>query len=428
MHSVADKFRQLTPDHESTRDPLAWNGYNEALGKARELTGAPESVVYGHAVIGGVDVVLIEFDFRFLGGSVGTATGDRLVHAFATAREHRVAVVTLIATGGSRMQEGMFSLLQLQRVAAECQLNRESGVPHIAVLRNPSTGGVWASLGAGADIILGIAGAQVAFGGRRVRSPEDADHPAFTSEGQFEAGLIDAVVTPEDLKATLSAWLRLLTGGEPEPAEVPSSLGNKALPGSGWEAVQRARDPRRPRADAYLESYFDSYSLISGDRAGGTDDGVLCGFGRRAGRTIAFAAQAGTATRPAGYRTATRLITTADRLGIPVLTLIDTPGAANDAASEAGGLAASISGAFSAVAASRIPVTTLVIGEGGSGGALALAGAGRTWITPDAYFSVIGPQAAAAILKRDDVLDLADQLRLRPQDLLDLGIVDGISS
>jgi acetyl-CoA carboxylase beta subunit len=411
----------------SSPDPLSWPGYGEARARARELTGKPESVTFGRSTIGGTEVVRIEFDFRFLGGSVGTATGDRLVQAFATAREHGIPAVSLIATGGSRMQEGMFSLLQLQRVARECQVNRDSGIPHIAVLTDPTTGGVWASLGAGADLILGVAGAQVAFGGRRVRA--ETDHPAFTSEGQFTAGLIDAVVAPSAVTATVATWLELLTGGTPEPADVPKALGDQELPASGWEAVQRAQAPGRPRARAYLESYFDSYEFLSGDRAGGVDDGMLCGIGRRNGRSTAFAAQAGTATRPAGYRTATRLLTLADRLGIPVLTMIDTPGAANDSAAEAAGLASAISGVFAAVAASRIPVTSLVIGEGGSGGALALAGAGRTWITPDAYFSVIGPQAAAAILKLspESVPRLADRLHLRPQDLVRLGVLDGLA-
>nr|WP_225954495.1 carboxyl transferase domain-containing protein [Kibdelosporangium phytohabitans] len=408
---------------------MNWPGYEQARARARAVTGAEESVTYGQALIGDIDVMLIEFDFRFLGGSVGTATGGRLVHALSTARAHAIPVVSLLATGGSRMQEGMFALLQLQRVARECHLNQESGIPHVTVLRNPTTGGVWASLGASADVILATGGAQVAFGGRRVRSAEDADHPAFTATGQFAAGQVDEVVTPESLPDALSTWLELLTGGAPEPADVPKALGNADLPANGWEAVSRARDPRRPRAAAYLDAYFDTYRLISGDRAGGVDPGVLCGIGWRGGRSIAFAAQAGTATRAAGYRTVSRLITMADRLGIPVLTLIDTPGAANNPTEEAAGLAAAISSVFTAIAATQIPVTTLVIGEGGSGGALAMAGAGRTWITPDAYFSVIAPELAAAILKRDqnEATDLADQLHLRPQDLLNLGIVDGIA-
>jgi acetyl-CoA carboxylase carboxyl transferase subunit beta len=157
---------------------------------------------------------------------------------------------------------------------------------------------------------------------------------------------------------------------------------------------------------------------------------MLCGFGEHDGRTIAYAAQTGTATRPAGYRTAARLIRLADQLRIPVLTLVDTPGAANDAEAERQGAGAAIAELFGAVAAARTPVTTLLIGEGGSGGALALAAPGDTWATPDSYFSVIAPELAAAILKRpaSQVTATADQLRLRPQDLVDLGLIRGLVS
>jgi acetyl-CoA carboxylase carboxyl transferase subunit beta len=156
---------------------------------------------------------------------------------------------------------------------------------------------------------------------------------------------------------------------------------------------------------------------------------MLCGIGRRDGRTVAYAAQTGTANTPAGFRSATRLVHLADRLGIPVLTLIDTPGAANDASAERAGIGFAIAGLFAAIAGARVPVTTLVIGEGGSGGALALASPDRLWITPDGYFSVIEPRLAAAILRRDEteVPALAGRLRLRPQDLLDDGLVRGIA-
>lgn len=212
---------------------------------------------------------------------------------------------------------------------------------------------------------------------------------------------------------------------EPTP---PSTLGSPGLPGTGWDAVVRARASGRPRAEAYLRAYFDDREEISGDRCGGVDPGIRCGFGRREGRTIAFAAQCGTATRPAGFRTAARLVRLADRLGIPVLTLVDTPGAANDAAAERAGAGAAIADTFAALATARVPVTSLLIGEGGSGGALALAAPDRLWATPDSYFSVIAPELAAAILKRDEtqIHSTADQLRIRPQDLLELGVIRGI--
>lgn len=512
---VSDDFSEIPyPERQSKPDgPLAWQGYDASRARAAERTGEQESVICGTARVAGTRAVLIAFEFGFLGGSLGERTGDRLEAAYTYAREHRLPVVPLVATGGSRMQEGMLALTQLQRVARQSALTREAGLPQIAVLRDPTTGGGWATLGAGADVILALPGAQVGFAGSRVRPP-DADPSAYTAEAQVAAGAVDAVVRPEELRRTLGMWLRLLarpsdsaadatadghtteaapaprhpepgstastptdpTGAthptpqaEPgsanptppdatdtahpappvaptpgntdptptdpagaahptprtEPAPVPAPLGTTDLPATGWDAVRRARSVERPRAGAYLDAYFTHRAAVSGDRCGGTDLGMLCGFGERGGRTIAYAAQTGTATRPAGYRTATRLIRLADRLGIPVLTLVDTPGAANDAEAERQGAGAAIADLFTTVASASTPITTLLIGEGGSGGALALAAPGATYATPDSYFSVIAPELAAAILKRprEEVEATADQLRIRPQDLVELGVI-----
>ncbi|MFJ7073062.1 carboxyl transferase domain-containing protein [Streptomyces sp. NPDC098781] len=467
------------PEREYGPDgPLAWQGYDALRARAVRRTGEEESVVCGTGTIEGTRAVLIAFEFGFLGGSLGERTGDRLEAAYTYARARRLPVVPLVATGGSRMQEGMLALTQLQRVARQSTLTRAAGLPQIAVLRDPTTGGGWATLGAGADVILALPGAQVGFAGSRVRPPE-ADPAAYTAEAQLAAGAVDAVVRPGEVRRTLGLWLRLLAGatggggprawtsavtprlparpragagpapgtegaGEtsPDPRTVPSpalpahpapppppALGDPDLPGTGWEAVRRARSTDRPRAQAYLSAYFSHRATISGDRCGGADpEGMLCGFGEHEGRTVAYAAQTGTATRPAGYRTAARLIRLADRLGIPVLTLVDTPGAANDAEAERQGVGAAVADLFGAVAAARVPITTLLIGEGGSGGALALAAPGNTWATPDSYFSVIAPELAAAILKRgpEEVEATADQLRIRPQDLVELGLVRGV--
>ncbi|MGW0512010.1 carboxyl transferase domain-containing protein [Streptomyces olivaceoviridis] len=434
----ADSFREFAaPPRKSPPDgPLGWQGYDASRARAAARTGEQESVVCGTARVEGTRAVLIAFEFGFLGGSLGERTGDLLEAAYTHAREHRLPVVPLIATGGSRMQEGMLALTQLQRVARQSALTREAGLPQIAVLRDPTTGGGWATLGAGADIVLALPGAQVGFAGSRVRPP-DADPAAYTAESQLAVGSADAIVTPAELKGVLGRWLRLLAGHgagitpgvTPAAAPVPGALGRGGASGSGWEAVERARAVGRPRAHAYLDAYFDDRLPISGDRCGGTDPGgMLCGFGERDGRTVAYAAQTGTATRPAGYRTAARLIRLADRLGVPVLTLVDTPGAANDAEAERQGVGAAVAEVFGAVAAARVPITTLVIGEGGSGGALALAAPGNTWATPDSYFSVIAPELAAAILKRppEEVRPTADQLRIRPRDLVELGVVQGV--
>ncbi|MEU1032721.1 carboxyl transferase domain-containing protein [Streptomyces mirabilis] len=443
---AGDDFRELpVPMREFKPDgPLSWQGYDDSRRRALTRTGEDESVVCGTAVIGSTRVVLIAFEFGFLGGSLGERTGDRVEAAYTHARAHRLPVVSLVATGGSRMQEGMLALTQLQRVARQSALAREEGLPQIAVLRDPTTGGGWATLGAGADVTLALPGAQVGFAGSRVRPP-DADPAAYTAEAQVAAGAVDAVVREEELRETLTLWLTLLTapttdpgaeagpevevGPEVEPVPPPAALGAHGLPATGWDAVRHARSPERPRAAAYLDAYFSRRAAISGDRCGGSDDGMLCGFGSGpAGRTVAYAAQCGTATRPAGYRTAARLIRLAGRLGFPVLTLVDTPGAANDAQAERQGAGSAIADLFAAVATARTPVTTLVIGEGGSGGALALAAPGNTWATPDSYFSVIAPELAAAILKRpaSEVHDTADQLRIRPQDLVELGVIRGI--
>lgn len=411
-----------TPDFPAN-GPITWPGYDEALAATTTRTGEQESVLCGVAEIGGVPTVLVAFEFGFFGGSLGTRTGARIEQAFEQARALRLPVVSLVRTGGSRMQEGTPALLQLQRIARQLALTREAGLPHLAVLRDPTTGGGWATLGAGADVVLGLRGAQVGFAGSRVRPP------GYSVSQQFAAGLVDQLVHPDEVRVRLERWLRLVTSPAREPAVAPASLGCASLPETGWDAVQRARAPERPRAEAYLAAYFDWHEPISGDRCGGVDSGVLCGFGHRDGATIAYAAQCGTATRPAGFRTAARLVRLADRLGVPVLTLVDTPGAANDAAAEKAGIGAAIADMFTAVAAARVPVTTLLIGEGGSGGALAFAAADRLWVTPDSYLAVISPELAAAILKREpsQVRATADQLRLRPQDLVELGIARGVT-
>ncbi|MFJ1952060.1 carboxyl transferase domain-containing protein [Streptomyces microflavus] len=424
--------RTLPPD-----GPLGWAGYDAARERAAERTGEDESVVYGTGVVGDRECVLLSFEFGFLGGSLGQLTGDRLEAAYGLALTRRLPLVALVATGGSRMQEGMVALTQLQRVAAASTRLRAAGLAQIAVVRDPTTGGGWATVGAGADVVLALPGAQVGFAGSRVRPP-DADPYAYSAEGQFAAGQVDAVVPGAELPGTVALWLRALGAGgvgeeprsaAPLPRARPSSA--SGLPASGREAVERARSSQRPRAEAYLADYFTVRLPLHGDRCGSTDPGLLTGFGLRAdGQPVAYVAQCGTATRPAGYRAAARTIRLADRLGVPVLTLVDTPGAANDAEAERAGAGAAIADTFAAIAAARAPVTTLVIGEGGSGGALALAAPGNTHVTADSYFSVIAPELAAAILKRppEETGATADQLRLRPQDLVELGIARSIVS
>ncbi|MGP4112611.1 carboxyl transferase domain-containing protein [Streptomyces sp. 4N509B] len=424
---LAEGFTELPhrppADHTAPDGPIGWRGYDAARARAREQSGESEAVVCGVADVGGTEAVLVVFEFGFLGGSIGEATGDRIATAFTTARDLSLPVVSVIASGGSRLQEGMYALTQLQRIARQQVRLRTAGLAHLAVLAGPVTGGGWATLGAGADVRLALPGAQVGFAGARVRPP-DADPAAYTAEAKLAAGLVDRIVPRDQLRQAVARWLALLTTPALEPAPPPRALGTApGLPATGWDAVRRARTARRPRAEAYLDAYFTLREPLAS-----TDPGLLCGFGQRAGRTIAYVAQRGTPTQPAGFRAATRLLRLADRLSVPVLTLVDTPGAAADAAAEREGVGVAIAETISAVAAARVPVTTLLVGEGGSGGAVALTAAGRTWVTPDSYYSVVAPERALALLRRgpEQLRETADQLRLRPQDLVDLGLARGV--
>jgi len=440
LHIADSDSTDMFGDQVETPNPSGWPGYAEQIAAARQLTGSRYAVTTGMAKVAGQPCVLVGFDFSFLGGTVGVAEGARIARAFSVAVAERLPVVTVAATGGSRMQEGTNALIQMQEMAAAIAGARRAGIPHIAVAADPTTGGIWSSLVASADLLISVPGARVSFSGSRTR-PGGADPAAgqYLAEGQWAHGSLDVLAPAAELRGIVAAAIRLLSpgsrGGSGHRAPVPdwpgaghARGGVTALPPTAWAQVQAARSPDRARADRWLDRYFDETIQIRGDRCGGLDSGVWCGFGSHGGATIGYAAQTGTRVTAAGFRTATRLITLADRLGVPVLTLIDTPGAAAMPADEAAAVGPAIAELLVVVAASRVPITSVVIGEGVSGGALALASPDDLWIAENAYFAVTTPELAAAILKlRDaDVPALAGMLRLTPEDLLTRGIVRGI--
>jgi acetyl-CoA carboxylase carboxyl transferase subunit beta len=411
-------------------DPLGFPGYREQLQRTGQLAGASDSVTPACARIGGCPVIVAAFDFGFMGGSMGEATGRRLEAAIDLACRRRVLFVSITRSGGARMQEGMRSLLQMQRIAAALRRLRDAGVPHLSVARHPTTGGIWASLVSAADVIVAEEGATVAFSGARVRGVA-VDGAEFTALGKLDSGAVDVVCDADELGDTVERCTRVLSAclaTPPERCGLPAALEAGTAARSGWAAVRRARGADRPRSDAYLAAYFDEIMLVSGDRCGGRDLGMRCGIGLRDGQAVAFAAQTGSANSAAGFRTATRTLRLSDALRIPALTLIDTPGARNDARAEREGIGTAIAETFTAVASISVPVTTLLVGEGGSGGALALAAPGHMWAVPSSYFSVIAPEAAAAILHRDRhrAAEVADALRVGPKELVELGVVRGV--
>jgi acetyl-CoA carboxylase carboxyl transferase subunit beta len=424
-------------DEVAAGNPSGWPGYEKQLQSARNATGARHAVTTGVATVGGEPCVLVGFDFSFLGGSLGVAEGTRIARAFSVAMADRLPIVCVAASGGSRMQEGTSALVQFQAVSAAIAEARQSGIPHIAVAGDPTTGGVWASLIASADVIISVPGARVGFAGTRTR-PKKADprSPQYLADGKWSHGFADVLTQPPELRREVASAVRLLSprvpGDAPDPAPLPAwpitDDGGVTAATTAWDHVARARAPGRARADQWLADYFGHTLEIRGDRCGGVDTGLRCGFGSHAGTTIAFMAQTGGQTTPAGFRTAARLLELAGRLRLPVLTLIDTPGASATPADEAAGVGPAIAELFIAVAASPVPITSVVIGEGVSGGALALAAPGRLWIARDGYLAVTAPELAASILKlgADDVPEVADWLRLTPAELAGRGIVRGI--
>jgi acetyl-CoA carboxylase carboxyl transferase subunit beta len=437
-------------------NPSDWPGYARQLREARDSTGARHAVTTGRATVGGEPCVLIGFEFGFFGGSLGVAEGARIVRAFTVATSERLPVVSVAASGGSRMQEGTSALVQMQAIAAAIGAARRAGIPHIAVAGDPTTGGVWASLIASADVIIGVPGARVSFSGSRTRpAGADPESPDYYAEGKWARGFADALSPPHRLRPDVAAIIRLLSprsrgttpdrvpvpawpavpdrGADPgvRPADPGARPAGSGPPGPGadaWAQVSRARGPDRARADRWLAGYFDQAIEIRGDRCGGVDSGLRCGFGRHESTTIGYIAQTGQPVGAAGFRTATRLLALAARLGLGVLTLIDTPGAAAAPADEAAGVGPAIAELMIAVGSSPVPVTSVVIGEGVSGGALALASPTDLWLARDGYLAVTVPELAASILKlpADDVPQVARRLRLTPADLLARGIIRGV--
>jgi acyl-CoA carboxylase subunit beta len=422
-------------------NPSAWPGYPDQLRRARDATGARHAVTAAMATVGGQACVLVGFEFGFLGGSMGTAEGARIARAFSVAVAERLPVVCVSASGGSRMQEGTSALVQMQVVAAAIAGARRAGIPHVAVAGDPTTGGVWSSLIAGADVLISVPGARVSFSGSRTR-PAGADprSPEYLADGKWAHGFVDVLSPGPELRAEVAATVRLLSprsrGDPPRRAPLPpwpapdqDGPDQDGPPAAdAWTHVSRARSPGRVRADRWLAGYFEQTVEIRGDRCGGSDPGLRCGFGRHQGATIAYVAQTGVPSTPAGFRTATRLLDLAARFRLPVLTLIDTPGAAAAPADEAAGVGPAIAELFVAMASSPVPVTSVVIGEGVSGGALALASPDDLWIARDGYLAVTAPELASSILKlgTDRVPQVATWLRLTPAELASRRIVRGI--
>jgi acetyl-CoA carboxylase carboxyl transferase beta subunit/acetyl-CoA carboxylase carboxyl transferase alpha subunit len=402
-------------------DPLGFPGYPEQLRAAREKTGCTESVLVAEGTIGGASTIVISFEFSFLGGSMGVAAGERICRAFERAAERRIPVVALTASGGARMQEGMLALAQMPATLVARAKLAAAHQAFVCYLRNPTTGGVYASFASSADLLWAGPGATIGFAGPRVAETvtgEPLPEGSHTAESAYDACLVDELVEPDALRARIGA-LTSSAGSAEQLA--PDETVHRSL--DPWARVELARLGGRPTGSDFVDVVYPF-------RRGGCDESIIAGIAKVGSRSVVVIAQnrrnGHGRTMPAGFRRARRAIAIAERLGLPIVTFIDTPGADPSAPSEGAGVAHEISATFAALLAARVPTMCVVVGEGGSGGALALAACDRILILENAIFSVIAPEGAAAILRRSDIATIAGDLKLTASDLRDLGIADHV--
>ncbi|SDQ09930.1 acetyl-CoA carboxylase carboxyltransferase subunit alpha [Quadrisphaera sp. DSM 44207] len=453
-------FEELTVEPPAD-DPLGFTdsqAYPDRLRAARAATGEVEGAVVGAATLGGHPAVLAVMDFDFLGGSMGAAVGEAVASAVDHALERRLPLVVVTASGGARMQEGAVSLLQMAKTSQAMAVLREAGLLSVCVLTDPTFGGVTASFATLGDVLVAESGALVGFAGPRVirqTVPQPLPERFQVAESLLSHGLVDRVETRDQLRPVLVRLLALSaaaadpaarakaqaaaaeTGPEtgPAPRREPGPDGRDP-----WDVVREARHPGRPTATDYLATAFDDVVELHGDRALADDPAIVGGLASIGGRTVVVVGhQKGHDTRelvarnfgmphPEGYRKALRLFALAERLGVPVVTLVDTPGAYPGVAAEERGQAGAIAELIARSARLRVPVVSVVTGEGGSGGALALATADRLLLLENAFFSVISPEGCAAILWRTAgaAAEAARALRLTAGDLVRLGVADGV--
>ncbi|HET7481272.1 MAG TPA: carboxyl transferase domain-containing protein [Actinomycetota bacterium] len=419
-----------TEDGLATRDPLDFEGYADGVRAAAERSGVDESVVTGRATIGGHAVELAQFSFEFFGGSMGEVTGERIARAIERAASDRIPFVLHTRTGGARMQEGMRSLIQMAKItAARTELGR-AAVPFIAVLGHPTTGGVLASIAALADVTVAESDATIGFAGPRVAerfTGEPLPPDSHTAVSAFGHGLVDEVVTPGDAPSFVSRVLTTVSADDPRDVDVlPETIEDDR---DAWDVVTAARSEAHAKASELLPNACDSFVELRGDRGGADDPAVMSAVVRIAGRrAVVVALDRAHPIGPHGYRKARRCLAVARRLHLPFVTLIDTRGADPSARSESDGVAWEIAATFDALLASTVPIASIVTGEGGSGGALALAAGDVLLAFRDSFFSVIGPEGAAEILWRDAdrAAEAARALALRAVDLKRLGVVDAV--
>ena len=411
--------------------------YAAELAAARARTGVDEALVTGEGCIAGRRIAVVVGEFSFLAGSIGVAAAERLVRAIERATGECLPLVAAPTSGGTRMQEGTVAFLQMVKISAAVAAHRAAGLAYLVYLRHPTTGGVLASWGSLGHVTAAEPGALIGFLGPRVyQALYGRPFPpgVQVAENLYEHGLVDAVVAPEQLREIAARALDVLTAPRAGLPDVPD-LPKEPLPDvPAWESVQRSRRQERPSVRGLLRVAAHTVTPLHGTGEGESAPGLVLALARFGTAPCVVLGQdrrrqvEGSPLGPAALRFARRGMRLATELGLPLVTVIDTAGAALSKEAEEGGLAGEIARCLAELVTLPAPTLCLLLGQGGGGAALALLPADRVLAAQHAWLSPLPPEGAAAILFRstDRAPDFAAAQGVRSLDLLRDGIVDRI--
>ena len=459
IRMVADTgtFQEWFTDLE-TENPLEYPGYEEKIANLQEKTKLHEAVTVGKCMVNGLETVLGVCDARFLMGSMGYVVGEKITRAFERATEEKLPVVLFTSSGGARMQEGIVSLMQMAKTSAAIRKHSEAGLFYLPILTDPTTGGVTASFAMLGDVILAEPGALIGFAGPRViaqtigqKLPEGFQRAEFL----VEKGMIDGVVERQELKETVWKLLKIhqdsmqyihygKTQNVENFPEIRSSRGKAGTDGkselTAWERVEISRSKERPTTLSYVQQIFDEFLELHGDRAFRDDGAVIGGIAMFDGQPVTVIGQQkgknvkeniyrnfGMAS-PEGYRKALRLMKQAEKFGRPVVTFVDTPGAACGIEAEERGQGEAIARNLLEMSGIQTPMVSILIGEGGSGGALGLAVTDEVWMMENATYSILSPEGFASILWKDGkrAKEASEVMKITAKDLKKLQIIEKV--
>jgi len=445
-------------------NPINFPNYTKKIEELGQKLDINEAVVTGHCTIHGQETMLCVMDSRFIMGSMGSVVGEKITRAFEEATKNCLPIIIFTASGGARMQEGIISLMQMAKISAAVKRHSQAGLLYVSVLTDPTTGGVTASFAMLGDIILAEPKALIGFAGRRVIEQTIKQRlPANFQSAEFvqEHGFVDKIVKRSEMRDTLgrilrmhssptkqsqksdslhSGLLRVARNDESRATSLESSYyhGNPEIKPS--EAVEIARKTTRPTSRDIIEHILTDFTEFHGDRSYRDDGAIIGGVGYLYGKPITVIAtqkghnlQENIASNfgqphPEGYRKALRLMKQAEKFGRPVLTLINTSGAYCAAGAEERGQGEAIAQNLLHMSGLKVPIIAVIVGEGGSGGALALALADKVFMFEYSIYSILSPEGFASILWKDAkrAKEAATVMKLRPVDLLELQVIEGV--